>query len=117
LILSGALATAFPSCFLHEMRGGSPLPVREPPSFQQERKQDGYQQTTSEHAGSGNLKATIWQNSSEKGPFFAATFSRPFKDESGAWRNATSFGLHDLEALLNVALEAKEWISAPALKP
>lgn len=42
------------------------------------------------------------------------TFSRPFK--SGAWRNGTSFGLHDLEALMNVTLEAKEWIAAHALK-
>ena len=64
----------------------------------------------------GNIKATIWQNLSEKGPFFATTFSRPFKDQAGAWRNGTSFGLHDLEALMNVALEAKEWISAHAMK-
>ena len=42
----------------------------------------------------GNIKATIWQNVSEKGPFFATTFSRPFKDQSGAWRNGTSFGLN-----------------------
>ena len=47
----------------------------------------------------GNIKATIWENASEKGPFFAATFSRPFKDQSGAWRNGTSFDLNDLEAL------------------
>jgi hypothetical protein len=33
----------------------------------------------------GHIKATIWQNVSEKGPFFATTFSRPFKDQSGAW--------------------------------
>jgi hypothetical protein len=59
----------------------------------------------------GNIKATIWQNVSEKGPFFATTFSRPFKDQSGAWRNGTSFGLNDLEALLTVAIEAKEWIT------
>ena len=38
----------------------------------------------------GSIKATIWQNVSEKGPFFATTFSRPFKDQSGAWRNGTS---------------------------
>ena len=31
----------------------------------------------------GNIKATIWQNVSEKGPFFSTTFSRPFKDQSG----------------------------------
>ena len=64
----------------------------------------------------GNIKAMIRQNVSEKGPFFATTFSRPFKDQSGAWRNGTSFGLNDLEGLLTVAREAKEWISAHALK-
>jgi hypothetical protein len=65
---------------------------------------------------SGNIKATIWQNASEKGPFFVTTFSRPFKDQSGEWRNSTSFGLNDLEALVTVAREAKEWISAHVLK-
>ena len=50
----------------------------------------------------GNIKATIWENTSEKGPFFATTFSSPFKDQSGAWRNGTSFGLNNLEALLTV---------------
>ena len=64
----------------------------------------------------GNIKATIWQNSSENGPFFSTPLSRPFKDQSGEWRNGTSFGLNDLEALLTVAREAKEWISAHALK-
>ena len=62
----------------------------------------------------GNIKATIWQNVSEKG--FATTFSRPFKDQSGAWRNGTSFGLNDLEALLTAASEAKEWMATHALK-
>ena len=64
----------------------------------------------------GNVKATIWQNVSEKGPFFSTTFSRPFKDQSGAWRNSVAFGLHDLEALLAVAVEAKEWITAHTLR-
>ncbi len=64
----------------------------------------------------GSIKATIWQNVSEKGPFFSTTFSRSFKDQSGAWRNGTSFGLNDLEALLTVAREAKEWIAAHVLK-
>jgi hypothetical protein len=64
----------------------------------------------------GHIKATIWQNVSEKGPFFATTFSRPFRDQSGTWRNGTSFGLNDLEALLTVASEAKAWIAAHVLK-
>ena len=45
-----------------------------------------------------NIKATIWENVSERGSFFATTFSRPFKDQSGAWRTGTSFGLNDLSA-------------------
>ena len=64
----------------------------------------------------GNIKATIWENVSEKGPFFSTTFSRPFKDQSGAWRDGTSFCLNDLEALLTVAREAKEWMAAHAVK-
>lgn len=45
-------------------------------------------------------------------------FSRPgaLKDQSGAWRNGTSFGLNDLETLITVARDAKEWIAAYALK-
>jgi hypothetical protein len=55
----------------------------------------------------GNIKATIWENTSEKGPFFATTFSRPFKDQSGMWRNGISFGLNDLEVLMNVRLRPR----------
>jgi hypothetical protein len=40
----------------------------------------------------------------------------PVKVQIKVWRNGTSFGLNDLEALLTVAREAKEWISAHALK-
>ena len=64
----------------------------------------------------GNIRATIWQNVSEKGPFFSTTFSRPFKDQSGMWRDGTSFGLNDLEDLVTVARDSREWISAHALK-
>ena len=64
----------------------------------------------------GNIKATIWENTSENGPFFATTFSRPFKDQSGVWRNWTSFGLNDLEALVTVAREARDWVSANTVK-
>ncbi len=46
----------------------------------------------------GNIKAMIPQNVSENEPCFATTFSRPFKDQSGARRNGILFGLNDLEA-------------------
>jgi hypothetical protein len=45
-----------------------------------------------------------------------AECQREGKDQSGAWRNGTSFGLNDLEALLTVARDAKEWIAAHVLK-
>jgi hypothetical protein len=45
-----------------------------------------------------------------------AECQREGRDQSGAWRNGTSFGLNDLEALLMVAREAKEWIAAHVLK-
>jgi hypothetical protein len=54
----------------------------------------------------GNIKATIWENTSEKGPFFAP----------GEWHNGTSFGLNDLDALVTVAREAKEWMAAHVMK-
>jgi hypothetical protein len=60
----------------------------------------------------GIVKATIWDDVSEKGPFFSTTFSRSYKDQSGAWSTGTSFSLNDLEALLTVAQEAREWIAA-----
>lgn len=60
----------------------------------------------------GAIKAAIWLNDGSKGPFFSATFSRSFKDQHGAWRNASTFGLSDLESLMNAALDAKEWIAS-----
>lgn len=44
---------------------------------------------------SGGMKAAIWLNDGIKGPFFSTTFSRSFKDRTGAWRNASSFGFSD----------------------
>lgn len=108
-------ATAAASYFLRELYIGSPLSVREPSSFQQRREQDGTNKQPANTLRCGNIKATIWENVSEKGPFFATTFSRPFKGQSGVWCNGNSFGLYELEVLVNVAREAKEWISAHTL--
>lgn len=61
---------------------------------------------------SGGMKAAIWLNDGIKGPFFSTTFSRSFKDRAGAWRNASSFNFSDLEALMNLTLDAREWIAS-----
>lgn len=106
------------SCFLCELCGASLPPVREPPSFHTRRKHHGDHNPSKRPATTlrcGSIKATIWQNGSEKSPFFATTLSRPFKNQTGAWRNETSFGLNDLEALMNVAFGTKEWMTAHTL--
>ena len=61
---------------------------------------------------SGSVKAAVWENAGLKGPFFSATFSRSYKDAEGNWRNTSNFGLYELEQLMNVALEAREWVLA-----
>jgi hypothetical protein len=81
-----------------------------------ERKQDGSNNKSANTLQCGNIKATIWQNVSEKGPFFSTTFSRPFKDQSGMWHNGTSFSLNNLEDLVIVARGAKKWIADHAVK-
>ena len=63
---------------------------------------------------SGNIKATIWENERLNRVFYSATFSRPYKDAEGKWHNAYNFGLHELESLMNAALEAREWLAAHA---
>lgn len=65
----------------------------------------------------GGMKAAIWLNDGIKGPFFSTTFSRSFKDRAGAWRNANSFSFSDLEALMNLTLDAKEWIASRGATP
>lgn len=64
----------------------------------------------------GNIKATIRQNTSERGPLSTATLSRPFKHQPDASRNGTSIDLNDLEALVTVVSEAKDRIAAHASK-
>ena len=75
----------------------------------QRRRQDGYQETTIQAA---RQHTTMWQHQSDD----LGKPQREGRNQSGEWRNGTSFGLNDLEALLTVAREAKEWISAHVLR-
>lgn len=58
----------------------------------------------------GNARASIWEQTSDKGPFLTVTFSRSYKDKQDQWQNGHSYLGHDLEALMDCALEAKEWV-------
>jgi len=39
----------------------------------------------------GNLKASIWRNEGDKGPFYATEFARTYKDKDGNLRDTHSF--------------------------
>ena len=57
------------------------------------------------------IKASIWKNEGEKGPFYNVTVARSYKASDGTMKDSESFGLADLEALLVVAQQAKIWIT------
>ena len=60
---------------------------------------------------SGNVNVAVWENTGETGPFFSITFSRPYKDAQGNWKNSSSYGLNDLDSLSTLAELAKDWVS------
>jgi hypothetical protein len=59
----------------------------------------------------GNIEIAIWKNQSEKGDFYTA--SSPilhYKDQSGDWKDGSSYGAIDLLALSEAAREASQKI-------
>ena len=44
----------------------------------------------------GNLKASIWRNDGEKGPFYSVNLARTYRDEQGELRDSHSFAGSDL---------------------
>lgn len=53
-----------------------------------------------------NLKATLWRNESEKGPYYATEFSRTYTDGDGKPRDSRSFVGSDLLRLSELARKA-----------
>lgn len=51
----------------------------------------------------GNLKATIWRNEAESGPFYATSFVRTFRDSEGQFHDTNSFVAADLLRLSELA--------------
>ena len=54
----------------------------------------------------GPLKATIWDNSNEKGPFFSVEFTRTYKDSEGNFHDSRSFSGTQLLRLAHLATKA-----------
>lgn len=59
---------------------------------------------------SGNMKAVVWKNDGKNGPFYSIALSRPYKVGDGQWRNSSTFGSADVEAVHTVTAQAKAWI-------
>lgn len=59
----------------------------------------------------GRLKATIWRNDSEKGPFFSVQFSRGYKDQNDQWQDTDSFSGTELLRVSHLATKAYDAIA------
>ena len=59
----------------------------------------------------GAVKASIWQNETDRGRWHSVNFSRLYKDGDD-WKNSSSFGRDDLLLLAKVADQAHTRILA-----
>jgi hypothetical protein len=50
----------------------------------------------------GMIQAAIWKNTTDKGPYYAVTFERRYRDGE-EWKSTHGFGRDDLLALAKVA--------------
>lgn len=58
----------------------------------------------------GTVKAAVWENTGKDGIFYSVTFCRSYKDAEGNWKNTESYAQGDLEALADVAFQARLYI-------
>jgi hypothetical protein len=58
----------------------------------------------------GRLKATIWRQESDKGPWYSVVLARTYRDQAGNWQSSGSFGRDDLLLLAKLADRAHSWI-------
>jgi hypothetical protein len=58
----------------------------------------------------GRLKATIWRQESDKGPWYSVVLTRTYRDQGGNWQSSGSFGRDDLLPLAKLADQAHSWI-------
>ncbi|MCA9463834.1 MAG: hypothetical protein OEZ57_00775 [Nitrospirota bacterium] len=57
----------------------------------------------------GRVQASIWEQTSEKGKFLSVTFKIGYQQQS-EWKNGHSYQAHELDALIDTAIDAKEWM-------
>ncbi|MEO1046391.1 MAG: hypothetical protein AAFX04_13190 [Pseudomonadota bacterium] len=54
----------------------------------------------------GAIKATIWRNEGENGPYLSADLARTYQDAEGNLKDSRSFGIADLLKVAEVARNA-----------
>lgn len=54
----------------------------------------------------GNLKASIWQNEGDKGPYLMTTLTRTYTDDRGNYHDTSSFSGTDLLRVSELARQA-----------
>jgi hypothetical protein len=50
-----------------------------------------------------NIRASVWQNESEDGPWFNVTLSRLYRSHTGEWQSSDGFSRDDLLLVAKVA--------------
>lgn len=56
------------------------------------------------------VTAAVWQNQSERGPWYSVTVSRSYRDNDGTWHTAENYAGTDLLLLAEVSRLAFLWI-------
>lgn len=64
----------------------------------------------------GRLKATIWKNEGDKGPWYSVTVARSFQDANGQWQTSQSFGSRDLLEVAKLCDLSHSFIAAEMSK-
>ena len=64
----------------------------------------------------GRIKATIWANQGDNGPWYNVTLSRNYKD-GDEWKSSGSFGRDELLTVAKAADMANTWIHGQSQGP
>ena len=64
----------------------------------------------------GRLRATIWKQESDKGPWYSVVLTRSYQDAQGDWHTSSSFGRDDLLLLAKLCDQAHSWIHRQTVK-
>ena len=73
-------------------------------------RQDAPKQRPAGEIRYGRLRATIWKQESDKGPWYSVVLTRSYQDAQGDWHTSSSFGRDDLLLLAKLCDQAHSWI-------